>query len=79
MLVPDTDQSIDTDIEDGQIKKRKGIKALVDHMSDQESPRKSDPEMHELDIRNTVLQGSFLPVCLVSSRGAFPLNSFIFD
>ena len=72
MLVADTDESVDADIEESQLKR--GIKS--DSISDEET---QDPEMDELDVRNTVLQGSFLPVCLVASRGAFPLNSFIFD
>jgi len=74
MLVPDTDQSIDTDIEERKFKPYRGMKSEI--VSDEET---QEPEMEELDIRNTVLQGSFLPVCLVASRRAFPLNSFIFD
>lgn len=31
------------------------------------------------DVKNTVLQGSFLPVTALAHLDKFPINSFVFD
>ena len=32
-----------------------------------------------VNLRNTVLQGSFLPATLMASRGEFNINQYVFD
>ena len=46
--------------------------------SSKESSPKSDCGQ-EVDIRQTILQGSFLPVTLMALAGNFPINDYIID
>lgn len=33
----------------------------------------------EIDIRETIIQGSFLPVTVMALAGNFPINSYVVD
>ena len=87
-VLPDTslgsdEASQDYDYEDPIGSHRRGANppstAIEDTSSEEESEPKKKKFDGDLELRDTVLQGSFLPVTCLASKGAFPVNEFIFD
>ena len=57
------------------------ISSSFENKSDQiESPNKLDNGLGTLiNIRESIIQGSFLPVTLLSVAGKYPINEYVID